>query len=65
LLHGAPTSLVTFTDVVNGVNNGNLIGRISAQAGQAGAMPLGGPRLPQATIDLIIQWQTDGLLETN
>ena len=26
-------------------------------------MPFGGPRLPQNTIDIIIQWEADGLLE--
>jgi len=64
-VNGASTSLITFNDLVNGVNNNNLINRISAQAGEAGAMPLGGPRLPQVAIDLIVQWQTDGLLESN
>ncbi|MEJ6792861.1 MAG: hypothetical protein QNK89_09085 [Lacinutrix sp.] len=62
-INGAPTSLVTYSDVVNGVNNGNLIGRISAQTGESGAMPLGGPRLPQNLIDLLEQWVEDGLIE--
>jgi uncharacterized membrane protein len=62
-VNGAPMSLVTYINVVNAVNNNDLINRISRAAGEAGAMPLGGPKLPQNLIDLIIQWQEDGLLE--
>jgi len=40
-----------------------LLDRISREEGASGAMPLGGPRLPQNTIDLIFQWNEDGLLE--
>ena len=40
-----------------------ILDRVSLQAGEAGAMPLGGPRLPQQSIDLIQQWIDDGLLE--
>lgn len=61
--NGASTSLLTFNDVKVGVENNNLINRVSAQAGAAGAMPLGGPRLPQNLIDLIVAWEADGLLE--
>ncbi len=61
--NGANTSLITFDNVKNAVLNNNLIGRISAQAGDAGAMPFGGPRLPQNLIDQIIKWEDDGLLE--
>lgn len=62
-VNGANTSLTTFNNVKTAVLNNNLIGRISAQAGDAGAMPFGGPRLPQNLIDQIIQWEDDGLLE--
>ena len=62
-VNGAPIALVTYEDVKSAVENSNLIGRISSQAGDAGAMPFGGPRLPQNLIDLVIQWQADGLLE--
>ncbi|WOD44281.1 hypothetical protein [Hwangdonia lutea] len=62
-VNGAPISLTTYTEVKNAVQINGLIGRISKQAGEAGAMPLGGPRLPQNLIDQIIQWQADGLLE--
>ncbi|WP_034059434.1 hypothetical protein [Lacinutrix jangbogonensis] len=62
-VNGAPNALVTYNDVVNAVNNSNLIDRISRASGEAGAMPLGGPKLPQNLIDLVIQWQLDGLLE--
>lgn len=62
-VNGAPMSLVTYNDVVIAVENLNLIDRISRESGEAGAMPFGGPKLPQNLIDLVIQWQADGLLE--
>ena len=62
-VNGAPNSLITYDQVKNSVLNTNLIGRISAQTGETGAMPFGGPRLPQNLIDIITQWETDGLLE--
>lgn len=61
--NGANTSLDTFTGAVNGINNNNLFERISRQPGEGGAMPNGGPRLPQNLIDLVEQWRNDGLLE--
>lgn len=61
--NGAPISLTTYSEVKNAVQINGLIGRILKQAGESGAMPAGGPRLPQNLIDQIIQWQTDGLLE--
>ena len=62
-VNGASTSLITYENVVDGIANNNLINRISAQTAESGAMPLGGPRLPQNLIDLVKQWQEDGLLE--
>ncbi len=59
---GVPISLSTSDEVRISTNN-NLIDRISRQTGEDGAMPLGGSRLPQATIDLIIQWRDQGFLE--
>ncbi len=60
-VNGAPMSLTTFEDVREAVENRNLIGRISATDGSV--MPAGGPRLPQNLIDLVIQWEQEGLLE--
>lgn len=62
-VNGAPIPLTTYNEVKNATQINGLIGRISKQAGEAGAMPFGGPRLPQNLIDQIIKWQTDGLLE--
>ena len=45
------------------VLNGGLIERISIAEGSPGAMPEGGPRLPQNDINAIIQWNAEGLLE--
>ena len=62
-VNGASVPLITYNDVKTAVESIGLIGRISAQAGDPGAMPLGGPRLPQNFIDIVNQWQADGLLE--
>lgn len=61
--NGAPMPLVTYTQVKQAVENRGLLDRISRPDGAQGLMPLGGPRLPQATIDLIVQWNEDGLPE--
>lgn len=60
-LNGAPMPLITYENVKDAVENRNLIGRISSED-LAFMMPFGGPRLPQDLIDLIIQWNEDGLL---
>ena len=62
-VNGATIPLLIYDNVKNAVLNSNLINRISSQAGESGAMPFGAPRLPQSLIDLVIQWETDGLLE--
>ncbi|MEH6763961.1 MAG: hypothetical protein V7655_05635 [Aequorivita antarctica] len=60
--NGAPMSLVSYENVKEAVQNRNLIGRISSED-PAFSMPFGGPRLPQNLIDIIIQWNEDGLIE--
>ena len=62
-VNGATIPLLIYDNVKGAVENSDLIDRISVQAGDPGAMPFGGPRLPQNLIDLIIQWEADGLLE--
>jgi len=61
--NGAPMPLVNYQNVKEAVMNRDLLDRISKQDGEDGLMPFGGPRLPQSTIDLIFQWNADGLLE--
>lgn len=61
--NGAPMSLTSFDDVMNAILNRGLIDRISRNDGANGLMPLGGPKLSQQSIDLIVQWNEDGLLE--
>lgn len=61
--NGAPMQLTTYEDVKNAVLNRGLLDRISREQGAQGMMPNGGTRLPQTTIDAMIKWQTDGLLE--
>jgi uncharacterized membrane protein len=61
--NGAPMSLVTYDQVKEAVLNRGLLTRISLENGNSSLMPRGGPRLPQATIDVIKKWEQDGLLE--
>ena len=63
--HGSTTQmpLVTYNQVKLSVQNNGLLDRISRAQGASGMMPYQGTRLPQTTIDLIIDWNTDGLLE--
>jgi hypothetical protein len=60
---GAQTSLVTYNQVKESVLNYGLIDRVTRAQGASGLMPYQGTRLPQTTIDLIADWNTDGLLE--
>ncbi len=62
-INGAPIPLTTYSEVKTAVENNSLLDRIAKQAGESGAMPAGGPRLPQNQIEQMIQWLTDGLLE--
>ncbi|MDI1256789.1 MAG: c-type cytochrome [Flavobacterium sp.] len=61
--NGAPMSMTSYEAVKEAVMNRNLIGKISKQNGEDGLMPLGGPRLPQATIDQIIAWRDANFAE--
>ena len=61
--NGAPMPLVTFQNAREAILNRGLLDRISREEGESGLMPLGGPRLPQGTIDMMVQWNEDGLLE--
>ena len=61
-VNGASIPLLIYENVKNGVENNDLISRISGN-GPGPLMPLGGLSLPQNFIDLIIQWEADGLLE--
>ncbi|WP_395077701.1 c-type cytochrome [Flavobacterium sp.] len=59
--NNAPFSLTTYADVK--LNISETIVRISRANGAVGIMPKGGSRLPQASIDAVIKWQADGLLQ--
>ena len=61
--NGAPNPLESFQNVREAILNRNLLNRISAPEGNGSLMPPGGPRLPQASIDLLVEWEADGLLE--
>lgn len=61
--NGAPMPLVTYDQVKDALLNRGLVSRISLENGNSSLMPQGGPRLAQSTIDLIVKWQNEGLLE--
>lgn len=61
--NGAPNSLVTYQQVKNSVETGNLIEKISLPNGDPGLMPLGGSRLSQNIINSFNSWKVNGLLE--
>jgi mono/diheme cytochrome c family protein len=61
--NGAPMSLTTYAAVKQAILERGLIDRISRPQGAEGMMPNGGTRLPQATINVIIQWNAQGLQE--
>ncbi len=62
-INGAPMPLTTYEQVKDAMQNRPLVDRISKAQGESGMMPNGGTRLPQASINLIIKWQEDGLQE--
>lgn len=54
--------LTTYSEVKNAVENTDLLDRIQRQSSEVGAMPQGG-RMPQSRIDIILQWNDNGLPE--
>lgn len=62
-INGAPMRLTTYDAVKEAITNRGLLDRISRAQGAPGMMPRNGNRLPQAKIDLIAKWQTDGFVE--
>lgn len=62
-VNNAPMALTTYSKVKNAIENRGLLDRIQRQAGAPGAMPLGGPRLPQNLINIILRWKEDGFIE--
>ncbi|TYA57311.1 hypothetical protein [Formosa maritima] len=60
--NGAPMPLLSYDHVTDAMLNRDLFGRISSED-LGFLMPFGGPRLPQNLIDIIMQWDMDGLLE--
>ena len=61
--NGAPMSLTSYEFVKEAIETRGLLDRITRDEGAPGFMPLGGPRLSQQQIDLVMQWNADGLLE--
>lgn len=61
-VQGGYRPLTNYAEVKDAVQATNLLDRIQRQNGEPGAMPQGG-RMTQSKIDLILQWNEDGLLE--
>lgn len=60
-INGAPMPLTTYEFVADAITQRPLLIKISKQNGEPGLMPLGGPRLPQRSIDMIAKWKNQGL----
>lgn len=60
---GAPMPLLTYENVKEALLNRGLLDRITREQGAPGMMPLGGSRLPETSINLLIEWQNQGLAE--
>ncbi len=54
--------LTTYDQVKQAIEETNLLERIQLQNGEDGLMPTTG-RMSQGNIDIILQWNADGLLE--
>lgn len=61
--NGAPMSLTTYQNVKDAVLTRGLIDRINKAQDAPGMMPAGGTRLPQNSIDLIINWKNTGFTQ--
>jgi mono/diheme cytochrome c family protein len=55
--------LTNYAEVKAAVEEAGLLNRIQLQNGEPGIMPSTG-RMPQSTIDVVLQWNADGLPET-
>lgn len=62
-INGAPMPLTTYENVKQAVQERGLLDRISRAQGASGMMPNGGTRLPQSLIDLVFEWNVQGLNE--
>lgn len=56
-------NLTNYSAVKEGVENRGLIDRISKTQGAPNMMPLGGTRLSQNNINIIINWKINGYQE--
>ncbi|MGQ2983014.1 c-type cytochrome [Flavobacterium sp.] len=54
--------LGTYAELKDAIQNTNLLDRIQRQNGEPGLMPQTG-RMPQSNINMIVEWNMDGLLE--
>ena len=62
-INGASVPMTNYSQVKNVFENTNALDRMNRQPGESGFMPLGGTRLPQASINLVEQWMNEGYLE--
>ena len=62
-INGASSPMTNYNQVKTTFENTDALNRMNRQPGESGFMPLGGVRLPQASIDLVEQWMNEGYLE--
>ena len=62
-INGASSPMTNYNQVKTTFENTDALNRMNRQSGESGFMPLGGVRLPQASIDLVEQWMNEGYLE--
>lgn len=62
-VNGASMPLVTYEQVRDAVENGDVLERISLTPGEPSFMPLGNGRLPQQAINAIQAWAAQGFNE--
>jgi len=61
----AGVNLSTYDGVLKVISPGDAAGSLLFQEVDSGGMPLGGPKLAQATIDTIKTWIDGGAVESN
>lgn len=58
-VNGARFPLTTYTEVKEGIDL--VLNRVQRKPGDPKLMPIGGAKLPQNKINLILKWKDDGL----
>jgi hypothetical protein len=62
-INGASLPFSNYSELKFAVENTDLIDRMNRNPGDPGFMPLGGVKLPQNLINIVINWEIDGFEE--